>query len=75
MVTCGKSGTTADWDGDGIPGCRQHGDEALQSARRSEALQPLKYDPEADGLAFRHYDPEEVVMGKRLACSTQSGAV
>jgi len=29
-------------------------------------LTPLKYDPEADGLAFRHYDPDAVVMGKRL---------
>ncbi|MAM62893.1 xylose isomerase [Maritimibacter sp. UBA3975] len=27
---------------------------------------PLAYDPEAQGLAFRHYDPEEVVMGKRM---------
>jgi len=27
---------------------------------------PLRFDPDADGLAFRHYDPDEKVMGKRL---------
>lgn len=27
---------------------------------------PLRFDPDAEGLAFRHYDPDEVVMGKRL---------
>ena len=29
-------------------------------------IAPLRFDPEAEGLAFRHYDPEEVVMGKRM---------
>lgn len=29
-------------------------------------LAPLKSDPDSDGLAFRHYDPDEVVMGKRM---------
>jgi len=38
MVAYGKSGTTAGWDGEGISGCGLHGDEALQSTRRSEAL-------------------------------------
>ncbi len=27
---------------------------------------PLTYAPDATGLAYRHYDPDEVVMGKRL---------
>ncbi len=27
---------------------------------------PLTYDPDATGLAYRHYDPDEVVMGKRM---------
>ena len=29
-------------------------------------LAPVRFDPEAEGLAFRHYDPDETVMGKRL---------
>lgn len=29
-------------------------------------LTPVRFDPEAEGLAFRHYDPDEMVMGKRL---------
>lgn len=29
-------------------------------------IEPLKFDPNARGLVFRHYDPDEVVMGKRL---------
>ena len=29
-------------------------------------IAPLRFDPEAERLAFRHYDPEEVVMGKRM---------
>jgi xylose isomerase len=27
---------------------------------------PLSYAPESDDLAFRHYNPDEVVMGKRM---------
>ncbi|MFZ5963680.1 xylose isomerase [Thalassococcus sp. BH17M4-6] len=26
----------------------------------------LRYDPDAEDLAFRHYDPDETVMGKRM---------
>lgn len=29
-------------------------------------LAPVRFDSEAEGLAFRHYDPDAVVMGKRL---------
>ncbi|MSU88037.1 xylose isomerase [Rhodobacteraceae bacterium 2CG4] len=29
-------------------------------------IAPLRHDPQADGLAFRHYDPDEMVMGKRM---------
>ena len=29
-------------------------------------VQPLAYDPDAEGPAFRHYDRDEVVMGKRM---------
>lgn len=29
-------------------------------------LEPLKFDPNSDGVAFRHYNPDEVVMGKRM---------
>lgn len=29
-------------------------------------ISPLPHDPQADGLAFRHYDPERMVMGKRM---------
>ncbi|UWQ22103.1 xylose isomerase [Jannaschia sp. W003] len=31
-----------------------------------EGMAPLRFDPEAEGAAFRHYDPDRVVMGKRL---------
>lgn len=27
---------------------------------------PIPFDPDSDGLAFRHYDPDEVVLGKRM---------
>ncbi len=27
---------------------------------------PLTYDPDATGLAFRHYNPDELVQGKRM---------
>ncbi|MTD99812.1 xylose isomerase [Paracoccus sp. YIM 132242] len=30
-----------------------------------DAIPPLSFDPDADGPAFRHYDPGEMVMGKR----------
>ncbi|WP_299839443.1 xylose isomerase [uncultured Jannaschia sp.] len=29
-------------------------------------IEPLRYDPDAEGLSFRHYDPERQVAGKRL---------
>ncbi|MEO0664876.1 MAG: xylose isomerase [Pseudomonadota bacterium] len=29
-------------------------------------ISPLRFDPDADDLAFRHYDPDEMVMGKRM---------
>ena len=29
-------------------------------------LHPLRYDPESDGLAYRHYDPDELILGKRM---------
>ncbi len=29
-------------------------------------IAPLRFDPDAEGLAFRHYDPDEMVMGKRM---------
>jgi xylose isomerase len=30
-------------------------------------FEPVRYDPQATGdLAFRHYDPDEIVMGRRL---------
>ncbi|PZX16960.1 xylose isomerase [Palleronia aestuarii] len=29
-------------------------------------LDPVRYDPEATGIAFRHYDADKVVMGKPL---------
>ncbi len=29
-------------------------------------ISPLPHDPQADDLAFRHYDPERMVMGKRM---------
>ena len=31
-----------------------------------KGIDPLRFDPDAEGLAFRHYDPDEEVMGKRL---------
>ncbi|MBM1633560.1 xylose isomerase [Sulfitobacter mediterraneus] len=31
-----------------------------------EDLSPLRFDPDANGLAFRHYDPDEMFMGKRM---------
>jgi len=32
-----------------------------------DGLGPLAYDPAAEGLAFRAYDPDEIVLGKRMA--------
>lgn len=29
-------------------------------------IAPLKYDPEGTGTCYRHYNPDEVVMGKRM---------
>ncbi|MBS1302733.1 xylose isomerase [Loktanella sp. SALINAS62] len=29
-------------------------------------IAPLRFDPESDGLAFRHYDADRIVMGKPL---------
>ena len=29
-------------------------------------IKPLTYDPEGADLAFRHYNPDEIVMGKRM---------
>lgn len=29
-------------------------------------IKPLSYDPEGSDLTFRHYNPDEVVMGKRM---------
>ncbi|MCX7560599.1 xylose isomerase [Sulfitobacter sp. F26204] len=29
-------------------------------------LAPLTFDPNADGIAFRHYNPDEIVLGKRM---------
>ncbi|WP_375263777.1 xylose isomerase [Palleronia sp.] len=29
-------------------------------------IEPLAHDPNSDGLAFRHYDADETVMGKRM---------
>ena len=31
-----------------------------------DAIPRLAFDPDAEGPAFRHYDPDETVMGKRL---------
>ncbi|MDO9524734.1 MAG: xylose isomerase [Gemmobacter sp.] len=31
-----------------------------------DAIAPLTYDPQADGPAFHHYNPDEVVLGKRM---------
>lgn len=30
-----------------------------------DTIPPLGFDPDADGPAFRHYDPDEMVLGKR----------
>ncbi len=30
------------------------------------STQPLRFDPEGEGLCFRHYNPDEVLMGKRM---------
>jgi len=29
-------------------------------------IAPVRYDPESTGLAFRHYNPDELVLGKRM---------
>ncbi|WP_299881871.1 xylose isomerase [uncultured Sulfitobacter sp.] len=29
-------------------------------------LSPLRFDPDSKGLAFRHYNPDEMLMGKRM---------
>ena len=29
-------------------------------------IKPLSYDPDGSGLGFRHYNPDEVFMGKRM---------
>lgn len=29
-------------------------------------IQPLRFDPDRTGIAFRHYDPDEIVMGRRM---------
>ncbi len=29
-------------------------------------LSPLRFDPDSTGLAFRHYNPDEMLMGKRM---------
>ncbi|MCW1932321.1 xylose isomerase [Pararhodobacter zhoushanensis] len=29
-------------------------------------IKPVSYDPDAAGLAFRHYNPDEIVLGKRM---------
>lgn len=29
-------------------------------------IRPLQYNPNSDGLAYRHYNPDEIVMGKRM---------
>ncbi len=31
-----------------------------------EGIAPLRFDPQASGLGFRHYDPDEVLGGKRM---------
>ncbi|SDX46241.1 xylose isomerase [Roseicitreum antarcticum] len=30
-------------------------------------IAPVSYDPQAEGLAFRHYNPDEVILGKPMA--------
>ena len=29
-------------------------------------VEKLQFDPQSTGLAFRHYNPDEIVMGKRM---------
>lgn len=29
-------------------------------------VSPVRFDPDAAGLSFRHYNPDEIVMGKRM---------
>lgn len=29
-------------------------------------IAPLAYDPDSPGLAFRHYNPAEMILGKRM---------
>ena len=29
-------------------------------------IEPVRYDPESTGLAYRHYNPDEIVLGKRM---------
>ena len=31
-----------------------------------KGIEPLRYDPDACSLAFRHYNPDEIVMGKTM---------
>ncbi|QFU07767.1 Xylose isomerase [Rhodobacteraceae bacterium THAF1] len=31
-----------------------------------KGISPLSYNPDADDLAFRHYNPDEMLMGKRM---------
>ena len=31
-----------------------------------KGISPLTYDPDSADLAFRHYNPDEMVMGKRI---------
>ncbi|MDF3607047.1 xylose isomerase [Paracoccus sp. DMF-8] len=31
-----------------------------------DAIAPLAYDPDGDGPGFRHYNPDEIVLGKRM---------
>ena len=31
-----------------------------------DTIAPVKYAPNAEGLAYRHYNPDEVVLGKRM---------
>ncbi|KGJ05602.1 D-xylose isomerase [Paracoccus halophilus] len=30
------------------------------------SIAPLRFDPDSDGPAFRHYDPDEILLGKRM---------
>lgn len=31
-----------------------------------QGIDPIRFDPQAEGLAFRHYNPDELVLGKRM---------